>query len=357
MATAPVVLTVSGTIPSDLGDLIAAGKRPRADYFEMAERFGAEIIDHPAARVSAGRLGGIVSRIGGDGVLLAAACWRQRRDCRAVFTDSEQVGMLYALMSHLSGRRRPRHVMIGHRLSPRSKVLFHRLLRLRRGIDHVVVYAAPQRAVAIERLGYRPDQVTLMPFMVDTEFWRPDGLAINERVRPMICAVGQELRDYATLIEAVRGLDVDLVVAAASPWSRRQDAAAGLDVPANVEVSKFDQFDLRQVYAESSFVVVPVKQTDFPAGITTILEAMSMSRATICTRTEGQADTIVDDVTGIYVPPADVGAMRAAIQRLLDDPDEAARLGAAGRQWVRANADIDLYADRLARLVRGDGAE
>ena len=219
MATAAVVLTVSGTIPPDLDELIAAGKRPRADYYEMADRFGAEIIDYPRAQRTGGRWRRIVSRLGGDGVVLAAACWRGRRDCRAVFTDSEQVGMVYALMSHLN-RRRPRHVMIGHRLSPRSKVLFHNLLGLRRGIDHVVVYASPQRTVAIDQLGYRPDQVTLMPFMVDTEFWRPDGLVVEERARPMICAVGQELRDYATLIEAVRGLDVDLIIAAASPWSR-----------------------------------------------------------------------------------------------------------------------------------------
>ena len=72
-----------------------------------------------------------------------------------------------------------------------------------------------------------------------------------------------------------------------------------------------------------------------------------MSRATICTRTAGQTDTIVDDVTGIYVPPGDAGAMRAAIERLLDDPGAAARLGAAGRIWVTANADIAVYADRF----------
>ena len=238
---------------------------------------------------------------------------------------------------------------IGHRLSVRKKIAVHRLLGLRARIDRVVVYAEPQRRVAIDTLGYRPDQVVLTTFMVDTEFWRPDTLEVAHRPRPMICAVGQELRDYPTLVEAVRGLDIDVVIAAESPWSRRTDSSAGLDLPANVEARGFNLFDLRQLYAEASFVVVPLQETDFQAGITTILEAMSMGKAVICTRTTGQIDTIVDGETGLYVPPGDEIALRAAIEELLADADAAARIGAAGQRWVRDHADIESYARRSVR--------
>ena len=241
--------------------------------------------------------------------------------------------------------------MIGHVLTPRKKVLVHRALQLQRRIDVVVVYASEQRRFAIEVLGYRPERVVLQPFMVDTEFWRPDAVTVRRHDRSMICAVGQELRDYPTLVEAVRGLDVDAVVAAASPWSKREDSSAGLDIPPNVEVAAFDLFALRQVYADASFVVVPLQETDFQAGITTILEAMSMGKAVVCTRTAGQTDTIVDGENGLYVPPGDPEALRAAITRLLDDPAEAARLGAAGREWVCANADIETYVTRLAATI------
>ena len=203
-----------------------------------------------------------------------------------IVTDSERAGMLYALLSRLDPRRdRPRHVMIGHRLSPPKKVLAHRLLGLRRRIDDVVVYASPQREVAIERLGYRPEHVVLTPFMVDTRFWSRGaiGEASAPRARPMICAVGLEFRDYPTLVEAVRGLDVDVVIAAASPWSKRHDSSADVELPPNVTVVKLDQYELRQLYAEASFVVVPLVETDFQAGITTILEAMSMGLA-VCAR-------------------------------------------------------------------------
>ena len=187
--------------------------------------------------------------------------------------------------------------------------------------------------------------------MVDTEFWHPDHPPAH-RARPMICAVGQELRDYPTLVAAVRGLDVDVVVAAASPWSKRADSSAGIDLPPNVEVAAFGLFELRQLYADAAFVVVPLQETDFQAGITTILEAMAMGRAVICTRTAGQTDTVVDEVTGLYVPPSDAGALRGAIERLVAEPATAARLGAAGRAWVVERADIAVYAAELAPLTR-----
>jgi glycosyltransferase involved in cell wall biosynthesis len=347
---ARVLLTVSGTIPEGLADEVRLGRRPRADYLELAAALGADLIDHAGASAGAGRVERLLRRVGGATVGLALACLRRRRDYDVVFTDSEAVGMLYAALSRFA-RRRPRHVMIGHRLSAGKKVLFHRLFGVRRAVDLVLVYASRQRQFAIDVLGYRPDDVVVVPFMVDTGFWRPDGLTVAPRPRPMICSAGQELRDYPTLVEAARDLDVDVVLAAASPWSKRADTSAGIDIPANVTVTSLSPFELRQLYGEAALVVVPIQETDFQAGITTILEAMSMSRPVICTRTEGQTDTIVDGETGVYVPIGDVAALRAGIRRLTSEPDEAGRLAEAALRWVRQQADIEVYAARLAALV------
>jgi glycosyltransferase involved in cell wall biosynthesis len=351
-----VLLTVSGTMPPDLATEVEQGRRPRADYLELARAFGADVVDYRETQRARGRGGRAVARVLGEDAMLAWACFRRRNQYDAVFTDGEQVGLPFAALLWLS-RRRPRHVMIGHRLSPRKKVVLHRMLRLHNRIDQVVVYASAQRRFAIDTLGYPPERVLLTTFMVDTDFWRPEQVTAAERDRPMICAVGQELRDYPTLVEAVRGLDVDVTVAAASPWSKRADSSAGLDIPANVDVRGFNPFDLRQLYADASFVAVPLQETDFQAGITTILEAMSMGKAVICTRTTGQTDAVVDGETGVYVPPADVERLRTAIQRLLDDPTAATNLGEAGQRWVREHADIDAYASRLADVIRGTTSE
>jgi glycosyltransferase involved in cell wall biosynthesis len=346
----PVLVTVSGTMPAQLHAAIEAGRRPRADYLEIAAAAGADVLDRPGAVARLGRAGPLLQRVAGANVVMAIACALRRPTDAAVLTDGEQVGIPFAAITRFR-RARPRHVMIGHRLSARKKVLLHRVLRLERVVDRVVVYSSEQRRVAIEELRYPAEKVVLHPFMVDTEFFRPEHVTTAPRARPLICAVGQELRDYPTFVDAVRGLDVDVVVASASPWSKREDTAAGIDTPDNVVVAPHDLFELRDLYARAALVVVPLQETDFQAGITTILEGMAMGRPVVCTRTAGQTDTIVDGETGRYVPPADPRALREAIVQLLDDPTEAARLGAAGQRWVRANAAVDGYATDIAALL------
>jgi glycosyltransferase involved in cell wall biosynthesis len=81
---------------------------------------------------------------------------------------------------------------------------------------------------------------------------------------------------------------------------------------------------------------------------------MAMGRAVICTRTQGQTDVIVDGETGIYVPPHDPAALRSAIEHLLAHPDEAARMGRAGRQRVEELMTLEVYVRGLSRWVAID---
>jgi glycosyltransferase involved in cell wall biosynthesis len=351
-----VLLTVSGTIPADLDAQVAGGARPRPDYVEMARAMDADLLDVAEARRTAGPLGALLARFAGPGPLLAWACFRRRKRYDAIFTDGEQVGLPLAVLGRLTGRRLPVHVMIVHILSVPKKAKLVKLLRLAPLVDRYVVYASSQRRFLIDELGVPEGAVALTSFMVDTSFWAPEAAAARPGPR-MICSAGLERRDYPTMMAAVRDLDVRVVLAAASPWSKQADSTAHAAVPANVEVTKLGFADLRQLYADAAFVVMPLVDTPFQAGVTTILEAMAMGRAVVCTRTEGQTDVITDGVDGVYVAPADPSALRATITALLDDPERAAGLGARARAHVVAEADVAVYAARLAAVTRDAVAE
>jgi glycosyltransferase involved in cell wall biosynthesis len=64
-------------------------------------------------------------------------------------------------------------------------------------------------------------------------------------------------------------------------------------------------------------------------------EAMAHGRPVVAAAVGGLLDLVVDEETGLLVQPGDVGALRAALQRLLDDEELRRRLGAAGRERVR----------------------
>jgi glycosyltransferase involved in cell wall biosynthesis len=353
-----VVLTVSGVIAADIREQIASGKRPRADYLELARSFNADLLDYAGARTIGGRTGAVLEKLGGPNLVLAYACWKIRKSCQAIVTDGEQVGLPLAALLKLTPGARPRHLMIVHVISEPKKTVFLDWLGVQSAIDRFITYSRWQQRFIEDRWKLSRSRVVWTPFMVDQEFFAPERVRPNPGARPQVCAVGLERRDYETLLRAVEDLDVHVVIAAASPWSKRREGVATQTIPSNVTVRKFTQYELRQLYADSCFMVMPLENVKFQAGVTAILECLAMGKAVICSRVSGQTDVVIEGENGRYVPPGDPLALRAEIRRMLDHPQETNSLGTHGRQLIERQMNLDLYSERLTDVLREtiDGA-
>lgn len=349
---ADVLVTVSGVIASNIHEQIAEGKRPRADYLELARVLKADLLDYPAARRVTGRFGALLERLAGADIMLAWACFRLRKTYSTIFTDGEQVGIPFALLSKVIGaRQRAHHIMIVHILSVKKKMAFFDYMAIQSHIDRFLVYSTWQKQFIEQRWSILPEKVVFTPFMVDKDFFNSIPMPDQAKNEPMICAVGLEARDYPTLLAAVKDLPVRVIIAAASPWSKRSDNTQGRIIPENVQIQKFSQYELRQLYADARFMVMPLQNVNFQAGVTAILEAMAMERAVICTRTSGQTDVVVEGETGLYVSPSDDSELRNAIIYLLNNPDIAQRMGKNGRKRVDQSMSLDHYVERINHIV------
>lgn len=346
------MLTVSGVIQPGIHEQIANGVRPRADYLELARGFDADLLDYVRARTIAGRIGRVFERVGGPNLVLAYACWKVRKDYRAIVTDGEQIGLPLAAFLKLTPGPRPRHLMIVHVISERKKTVFLDWFGVQSAIDRFITYSRWQQRFIKERWKLNEGRVLWTPFMVDQHFFAPERVTARATALPQLCAVGLERRDYETLLRAVEGLPVEIVIAAASPWSKRKEGVATQAIPNNVTVRKYTQYDLRQLYADSRFMVMPLDDVTFQAGVTAILECMAMGRAVVCSRVPGQTDVVVEGHNGRYVPPKDPLALRAAIELLLSQPEEAIRLGKNGRQLIERQMNLDLYVGGLTHVLR-----
>ena len=67
-------------------------------------------------------------------------------------------------------------------------------------------------------------------------------------------------------------------------------------------------------------------------------------------RSAGLLDAVEDDVTGLRVPPGDIAALRAALERLLGDAELRARLGAAARAKAEREYSFDAAAAALVAV-------
>ncbi|MFZ0545820.1 MAG: glycosyltransferase family 4 protein [Candidatus Promineifilaceae bacterium] len=355
-----VLLTVSGVIDPEIEAKIARGERPKADYIAMSRAFEADIIDYAAAQQQAGPIARLLSKVFGRNILLAWVCFSLRRRYRVIFTDGEQVGIWLALFLKFFGRGdRARHLMIAHLISVPKKMIFFDRLGLQSHVDVFFVYSSWQKRFIEERWQVPPERVVWTPFMVDADFFSPAQagkvdlkLGLKNRDAPPLCAVGLEFRDYATLMTAVKDLDIQVVIAAASPWSKRQDTTAEQEIPENVLVRRFSQFELRDLYAMCCFFVMPLYNVEFQAGVTAILEAMAMEKAVICSQTPGQTDVVVEGENGLYVPPEDPAALRKAICDLLADVETARQMGRNGRSLIEQKMSLERYVEGLLPYVR-----
>jgi glycosyltransferase involved in cell wall biosynthesis len=97
---------------------------------------------------------------------------------------------------------------------------------------------------------------------------------------------------------------------------------------------------------------MPLYNVNFQAGVTALLEAMAMEKAIICSKTPGQTDVIIEGETGLYVPPEEPAALRAAICHLLEHQEEAARMGRNGRQLIEERMSLEQYVRGLLPYVQ-----
>jgi glycosyltransferase involved in cell wall biosynthesis len=268
---------------------------------------------------------------------------------RLIFLSEELPG-LFTLLGLRLLRRKPKRLMLIHNVTSQRRRLPFRVFGLARDLDHVFCLSRASRDVLRDEYGFPEEKILLT--RVDTEFFSPRPAPAGPR--PVIASAGMVNRDYRTLIEACSELDVDLKIAADTPWRYSTDTSQYADLAERVrgnprlEMRSWGNYrNLRELYAQASVVVVPLHDVGFASGQTVILEAMAMGKPVITTHIRGHSDFIEDGVTGLYVPPSDPAALRAAIEGLLREPERAAALGQRARVAVEGRHGIVDYVNAV----------
>lgn len=266
----------------------------------------------------------------------------------AIVSWAERIGIPLAILLKISGAHFP-HVGIFSWISRPKKAIPLWFARSR--FDRLILMSSRQRDFALQTLRLPPEKITFLRWPVDQKFWRPEAQPADT-----ICAVGREMRDYATLVEALRGSAIPCHIAAGGQGARKKDPwintlSRADALPTNVTVGPKNFLELRDLYRRSLFVVMPLLPTKTDNGTTTILEAMAMGKAVICSQVEGQRDVIRDGETGLFVPPQDPVALRQAIEHLWNHPEEAERMGKAARAHIEEYHTLDAWVAEVRRAV------
>ena len=198
-------------------------------------------------------------------------------------------------------------------LARRARWLFRPILRRAR----LALVASEYLAAAARELGAREVRVVPGGIEIPASVGDPDA-------PPHVLFVGR--------LSAEKGIHEFLAATVGLP--RVIVGAGSVDVPE--AVGFVPRAELGTYYERTAVVCVPSRREGY--GVVA-REAMAYGRPVIATAVGGLVDAVEDGETGVLVPPGDIEALRAAVERLLGDAALRARLGAAARahaeHWTR----------------------
>ncbi|MFE4369344.1 glycogen synthase [Streptomyces sp. NPDC056835] len=198
-----------------------------------------------------------------------------------------------------------------------------------------------------------PDRVRVIHNGIDTRLYRPDpGTAVLDRIgidpdRPFVLFVGRITRQKGVphLLRAARALDpgAQLVLCAGAP-DTPEIGAEFHELVEELGRTRDGVFWIPEMLPRPEVIQLLTHAAVFacpsvyePLGIVN-LEAMACGTAVVASAVGGIPEVVDDGGTGLLVPyderhpEAFESGLTEALNRVLDDPESAARMGTAGRR-------------------------
>lgn len=216
-----------------------------------------------------------------------------------------------------------------------------------RSADAVFVTSRYAATAAIDAYRLDPERVRIVPEALDAEVHRRAAAAArSERPPhhrdPIVLSVARQYRrkDTPTLLRAF-GCLLGRVPAARLrivgdgpelPAARRLAARLGLGTRVVFTGPLASAAELDAEYRKARVFCLPSRQEGF--GIV-FLEAMAYGLPIAAARAGAVPEVAPEGQTSLLVPAGDAGSLARALERLLTEPELAARLGARGRARCR----------------------
>jgi glycosyltransferase involved in cell wall biosynthesis len=310
-------------------------------------------------------VGGLLRSIRAIGPIIAAG------DYDIVHVHTPIAAFLTRLaIRRMPRERRPSAVYTAHGFHfhsgghPLTNALFLTLERIGgRWTDRLIVINHEDHEAALRHRIVAPRRLLLMPGIgVDTSHYAPDavpeadvtavrtGLGIPPGA-PLFSIVGElSVRkrpfDVVAALGSMRHQDAHVVLAGEGAERPRVEAAAEA-AGATARVHFLGSVpDVRPFVLASNALVLASTREGLPRAT---LEALSLGVPVVTTEGRGNPDLVRPDA-GLVVPVADVPALAAAMDAIIDDPGAARAMGAAGRARVVEAYDQSVLIEMHDRL-------
>ena len=222
------------------------------------------------------------------------------------------------------------------------------------------------------RHGADPNRITVILNAIDPDQFRRVGTA-REAARMRLGITPDEVVAGAVgRLEQQKRFDllIDAVAALAPRWPRLRLVIAGdgsLRGSLQAQIERLGLSGICRLLGHRTDITelhhafdLFVQSSEYEGTPNAVLEAMAMETPLVATDAGGTREIAWPDVHGLIVPIQDVTGLQDAIERMLQDPDQARSRAAAARERVETELSFETRTRRLEAvydaLVSGVGA-
>lgn len=328
-----IVLAISQSPNSVEGDA------PVTDYQRLAEALNAEIVGN----VGHGKWLPFLHNLQKSTALdigQAVYILRKYPNAQAYVSFSERIGIPLGML--LGGKRdRPAHVMIAHRLDTQAKRWLNKLGKWSAGVDKIITLCAAQLKYAERFMPHA--SVFIKASVTDELFYYPSNSAPED----YMLSVGNENRDYETLLKAVQGTNLNVKILSSSPWCRKKMSALFTCSDRVEFLPRVSYTALRELYQKAKMIVVPLNDVEYAAGQNGILEALCVNKPLVVSASRGIMDYVRHMQSAYVVPPHDADALAQALMTVYSDTALQRELISGARKTIEEYASLRVYTSRL----------
>jgi glycosyltransferase involved in cell wall biosynthesis len=239
-----------------------------------------------------------------------------------------------------------------------TRSVLHRML-FRHNLRRADQILSTSHVMALETAKYTAKPIEVTPFGIDLAAFAPlapqdslfaEGDIVIGTVKAMDEKYGIEylIRAFDVVRRRHPALPLKLLLVGGGPLQARMEALAReLGLGGCAVFAGQVAYDEVPRYQNMLSISVSVSVVSESFGVA-VIEAGACEKPVVVSNMGGLPEVVENEVTGIVVPPRDVAATAAAIERLVCDAALRARMGRAGRKRVRRLYD---WQDNVARMM------
>ncbi len=211
-----------------------------------------------------------------------------------------------------------------------------------RNVAHTIATSNAVRAALLQRGESTPERCSVIPHGISAPLPAEPSERVSDRCDLGVKS-GQMLIFCASRLEAEKGVDIlaeafatlagefpNSVVLVAGDGSQRPQLEALLRARGISDRFRLLGFrtDVQTLMARADIMVLPSLKEAF--GLV-LVEAMAAGLPVVATMSGGPAEIVIDGESGLLIALSDPAALANALRTLLTNPQQASRMGAAGR--------------------------